>query len=70
MVCLIVSSAASSVFLFLFAIQSVCYSVFYASLRYSVGQLTSSPDPPVRVRPTDRPDPPVRVIACQRNDGL
>ena len=33
MVCLIVSSAASSVFSFLFAIQSVCYSVFYASLR-------------------------------------
>ena len=45
------SSEALSVFLVLFTIQAVCLRF----LSYSVGQLTSSPDPPVRVRPTDRP---------------
>ena len=56
------SSEALSVFLVLFTIQVVRYSVFYASLPYSVGQPTPIPDTPVRVRSTDRLEA-VRVIA-------
>ena len=48
------------------------YSRTNATMDYSLMSRPTRPDPPVRVRPSDRPRPvpPVRVPADQRNDGL